>query len=338
MASSSAKTTAADIEVDPAVLADLEVDSYDSSGFATSTQSLTSSINSYVFENGRRYHAYYGTEKNHLPTDEKEQDRMDMHHEIMLQLLEGKLHLAPIGNSPQRILDIGTGTGIWAVDCADTYPSAEVIGTDLSPIQPSWVPPNLKFEVDDMSEIWGYKDDSFDFIHVRNLSQSVEDWDHLLRQIYRCTKPGGYFELAECEFTIKSDDGTAGPDFQKYMKLLTEACVKLNRPTVTADMAKDLLDRGGFEDVKVVTLKQPFGPWAKDERMKKIGAMVMLTADAGAEGYGLAMFTRVLGMTAEDSLALCQKTSAEIRNKNYHVWEPFHVAYGRKPLKASEDK
>ncbi|CCX14767.1 Similar to hypothetical protein [Tuber melanosporum Mel28]; acc. no. XP_002841796 [Pyronema omphalodes CBS 100304] len=72
--------------------------------------------------------------------------------------------------------------------------------------------------------------------------------------------------------------------------------------------------------------------------MKKIGAMVLLTADAGAEGYGLAMFTRVLGMTPEDSLALYQRTSAEIRNKNYHVWEPFHVAYGRKPLKASEDR
>ena len=25
--------------------------------------------------------------------------------------LEGKLHLAPIGNDPQRVLDIGTGTG-----------------------------------------------------------------------------------------------------------------------------------------------------------------------------------------------------------------------------------
>jgi hypothetical protein len=158
---------------------------------------------------------------------------------------------------------------------------------------------------------------------VRNRSLSVDDWNHLLKQIYRCTKPGGYFGLAECEFTINSGDRTASPDFQEYMKLLTEACVKLKRPTVTAAMAKDLLDRGGFEDVKVVTLKQPFGPWAKDERMKKIGAMVLLTADAGAEGYGLAMFTRVLGMTPEDSLALCQRTSAEIRNKNYHVWEPL---------------
>jgi methylase of polypeptide subunit release factors len=33
------------------------------------------------------------------------------------------------------VLDIGTGTGIWAIDFADEHPEAEVIGTDLSPIQ-----------------------------------------------------------------------------------------------------------------------------------------------------------------------------------------------------------
>lgn len=33
---------------------------------------------------------------------------------------DNRLYLAPIGESPQRILDIGTGTGIWAIEMVYT--------------------------------------------------------------------------------------------------------------------------------------------------------------------------------------------------------------------------
>lgn len=53
------------------------------------------------------------------PNDEQEQDRMDMVHHIFSLLLGGKLYLAPIGDNVQRVLDLGTGTGIWAMDFAE---------------------------------------------------------------------------------------------------------------------------------------------------------------------------------------------------------------------------
>lgn len=38
-----------------------------------------------------------------------------------LMLLKGELHKAPVTN-PQKILDLGTGTGIWALDIAEYGP------------------------------------------------------------------------------------------------------------------------------------------------------------------------------------------------------------------------
>lgn len=65
-----------------------------------------------------------------------------------------KSFLAPIRERPGRVLDVGTGTRIWAIDFAAEFPETEVTAVDISPIQPSWVPPNLKFEVGNMNLEW----------------------------------------------------------------------------------------------------------------------------------------------------------------------------------------
>jgi hypothetical protein len=50
-----------------------------------------------------------------LPIDEEELDRIDMSHAKYVMLMEKKLFLAPIISNPQKVLDLGTGTGIWAI-------------------------------------------------------------------------------------------------------------------------------------------------------------------------------------------------------------------------------
>ncbi|KAG6076340.1 hypothetical protein E4U31_003495 [Claviceps sp. LM219 group G6] len=87
-----------------------------------------------------------------------EQSREDMKHAMLMMLTENKPFLAPIGDHPQKILDIGTGTGIWAIDVGDRYPSAKVRGVDIAPIQPKWVPPNVSFVVDDCAKDWIERD------------------------------------------------------------------------------------------------------------------------------------------------------------------------------------
>ena len=53
-------------------------------------------------------------------------DRLLITHTAVTMAIGG-LHLAPVDfEKPQRILDIGTGNGVWAMEMADKYPNSTV--------------------------------------------------------------------------------------------------------------------------------------------------------------------------------------------------------------------
>lgn len=71
-----------------------------------------------------------------------ELDRLNLQHHVLKLLLNGELTVAALAD-PKNILDLGTGTGIWGIEMADRYPHATIIGTDMSPIQPTWYSSNV---------------------------------------------------------------------------------------------------------------------------------------------------------------------------------------------------
>jgi hypothetical protein len=87
---------------------------YETDSRTSGSTSLASSVRDYAFENGRRYHKFREG-RYAFPNDDVEQEREDMKH-AMVKMLCQQLHFAPIGDHPQQILDIGTGTGIWAIE------------------------------------------------------------------------------------------------------------------------------------------------------------------------------------------------------------------------------
>ncbi|KAF1842831.1 S-adenosyl-L-methionine-dependent methyltransferase [Cucurbitaria berberidis CBS 394.84] len=298
------------------------------------TDTLASSILNHRMENGRQYHAYrdgayWG------PNDELAKEILDFAHHMYLLTLDQKLFLAPI-QDPQTILDCGTGTGIWAIDMADQYPSATVIGTDLSPIQPEWVPPNCLFEIDDVSLDWTFPPNHFDFIHIRELFGCIPDWDFFFQQAFEHTKPGGYIEIVEHSVQPVSDDDSMGPDhfYHTWGKVVIEMGKKFGKSFTIWEESAERIRRAGFVDVVVVDYKWPMNGWPTESKQKNIGRWNQLRLMDGVEGFMLRLLTQVGGWSiARAQLHLAQMRK-ELKSYRTHAYLPGTVVYARKPLSA----
>lgn len=299
---------------------------------ASSLTSLRSSVMQYQVENGRTYHAV-SSGKYVYPNDEAESDRLDLQHNLWLLTLRGNLCLCPKNTQgAKRVLDVGTGTGIWAIEYADMHPESEVIGVDLSPIQPGLIPPNCSFEIDDLEKEWTWTK-PFDFIFSRVMAGSFEDYQAYADKAFAALEPGGWFELQDISLPLECDDGTMPPDSYtaKLGEIFVEGSAVTKRPIDVAPQYKDMLAKAGFVDIVEKKLKWPLGPWPKDPHYKEVGEWYYANLNQGLEGLTLAILTRVLQWSTEEAHIFLAKARKSIRDQSIHAYCPIYVVYGRKP-------
>lgn len=295
------------------------------------TASLISSIRNFPIENGRRYHAFRDGAYM-FPNDEDEQSRMDIQHEMCMRLCDNRLHLAPLDDTNgKRFLDIGTGTGIWCVQMGDRYPEAEILGNDLSPIQPNMVPQNVKFEVDDIESRWMYPN-KFDYIHSRFMAGSIADWPRLISQCYENLRPGGIIELQDGNFEIYSEDGSLkGTDLEKWGRDFVRGAQQAGRTVKPGPQLEDWVREAGFEDIHHEKTPLPLGIWPKDKKLKDVGAFNLVQLTDGLEGFSLRMFTHVLGWAPEELQVFLGKVKKDLADRTVHALNDLHFVWARKP-------
>jgi len=264
-----------------------------------------------------------------LPRDLEEMNRLDFQHYVLRQAFKGNF-LAPVEN-PLAILDVGTGTGRWALEVATVFPGANVIGLDLNtpPVDEQAEaggqevrPTNYAFVPGNILEGLPFADGTFDFVHMRLLVLALphDRWPFVISELIRVTRPGGWVESVE----VPADEG-GGPAVDQIMDWVTTLIARRGIDIADGTRVGALMQAQGLVNVASHRIDVPIG--AHGGRVGRLMATDILNAMQALRGpleaQGIATAAEFDHTFADARLAL---ESPRVR-----CVAPFNVAYGQRP-------
>ncbi|ETS79993.1 hypothetical protein PFICI_07522 [Pestalotiopsis fici W106-1] len=303
---------------------------FDDDATVNSNRSIAPAEVEYVWENGRRYTGSY-----FMPNDKEEQTRLLLVSECYRSAFGEEPTTVTLEN-PTSILDIGTGTGEWAMDMAERYPDCEVTGTDIADIFPKYAGQNLFWEIDNAELEWLRPPDSYDLVHLRNMDGAFKDWPFVYEQAFKVCKPGGWIEVMDYDLW-HSDNYLAHvpPEsgVHRCARDWKEAAMESGYTIENHHLKSELLAAAGFVDVEMMESDMPINP-------KKLssGHLLMKAILDGLEAHALRLLTSRKGYTAEELRREIKEfrkvfTNIALDNKKSRTFNmKMKAMRGRKPL------
>lgn len=161
-----------------------------------------------------------------LPTDDKEFDRLSLQHFMLRTLVGGLLPLPKdvvdglLDRDDAAVLDVGSGSGHWAVDIAQQYSHVRVVGFDLVPARPASTPDNCTFVQGDAHRDLAPFAGTFDIVHCRAMATGSVDFAHVVREMTRCLRPGGLLMLAGGDLGLYTTGGARASGTESHFARL----------------------------------------------------------------------------------------------------------------------
>lgn len=258
-----------------------------------------------------------------LPKDQQELNRLDYQHYVLRQVFRGNV-LAPVQELLREgtaVLDVGTGTGRWAIEVAEAFPRCRVVGFDREPARSSQgLPPGFRFVQGDLLQRLPFADDTFGYVHQRLLVAGIPlaQWPAVLRELLRVTRRGGWIELVELGLGFFPQ----GPCLQQIVTWWQQLSVARGMDASQLFLLGRWLREAGALQVEQRTCWLPVGRWGG--RLGQLLAQDLLVAagtlEAPVEGLGVsvARFHEILEGLAREW---------EEGQVTYEVY----TAWGRKP-------
>lgn len=205
----------------------------------------------------------------------------DLQHHMWKILLDRRLYLAPMKQEPKDVLDIGTGTGIWAIKFANKHPNSKVVGTDLSLIQPSNAPPNCTFVREDADGEWTLEQ-QFDLVHLRMMCTCFADSRGVMQKVFDHLRPGGWVEYQDYAFeTVGADEAVdealRGSAIVELSRLMIRGMAnKYGRDITSVLKHKQWMQEMGFTDIKQIPYLCPINSWSLNPKDFDLGRWMHL--------------------------------------------------------------
>ncbi len=281
----------------------------------------------FFWREGRRYVAHVPYVQ---PRDTEEDQRLDFQHYSIKRAMQGRNYLAPL-TAPGAILDVGCGTGRWAIEMAAQFPQANVIGLDL--IVPEGIetiahglqhqPDNVVFLEGNVLNGLPFADASFDLVYMRLLFGAIPAaaWPQVVSELVRVTRPGGWVESLET-LPILDEEGSV---FKTFCEWLSEALTRQGFEPLIALKMPALMRARGLVRVttreilkRYITAHRSVLGVLRSQTIQTRKALILAQGVVTEEEYER-MFTAVM---------------QEIQEGNLRGVPPAYVICGQRPVSA----
>ena len=254
-----------------------------------------------------------------LPKDEEETSRLNFQHHA-LHLTLGNHYLAPLPPALRTIVDVGTGTGIWAGEIARLFPESLVVGLDVdaAPFGKA-APDNCLLRTGNILKGLPLPDAFANFTHQRLLVLAIPDslWPEVVRELVRVTRFGGWLELVETDARVQA----GGPMTERvfgWIEAVRQARGLLGKPVEHLGV---LLQQQGLQEVESQQIPLKIGLWGGR-------AGVMMEQDVLAAVQALKELCCAEGVDPYEFDAGLQAMAVEWRQAQ--AFCTIYAAYGRK--------
>ncbi|KAJ7681079.1 S-adenosyl-L-methionine-dependent methyltransferase, partial [Mycena polygramma] len=239
----------------------------------------------------RRHHDYPGAQYA-LPADDEERKRLVIQHNALRGFFENRILIAPVALTPNdRVLDIGTGPGLWVLDLAHSVDqTVGMLAVDITDrLFPASHPKNVDFRVESVTSLPSDWTDSFTLVHQRLLMLALRssEWPQALREIHRVLRPGGWVQLGESEPWYEGE-APEKPCLEKVVSMYRRLVETRGLHVDCAQDIPTMLEQAGFVDIQTEHRSVPLGgPGGVQNSINYVGVFEGLkTPILNAGGYG----------------------------------------------------